>query len=316
MASALYTPPIVIAPGGTEATLTRAPKLGAGRAYAWMALAAALFATMNFLARLSSGHAHWSQVACVRAAVGAVVAFSVARARGTPAFVATTRLMWQRSILGTISMGCTFYALGRRELPLGDTVTLFNLTPIVLALVAPVFLKERSGRGVWAAILVAASGVVLIVRPTFLFGGTHALGEAALVPALVALTAAVFSAFAMMSLRRVSAGLNAEAIVVHFSLTGAVALGLIALASGAPLPSTTDALPMLGAGLCAGFAQLAMTRAYAMEQATRVSGVGYLAVPISALLGAALLHEWPTRWALLGMALVVAGGVLITRRAR
>ena len=159
----------------------------------------------------------------------------------------------------------------------------------------------------------AAAGVVLIVRPTFLFGGTHALGEAALVPAGVAVVSAVFSAFAMMSLRRVSAGLSAEAIVVHFSLTGTVAMGLVALASRAPLPSPTDALPMLGAGLCAGFAQLAMTRAYSMQHATRVSGVGYLAVPISALLGAALLHEWPAKLALLGMGLVVAGGVLIAR---
>ena len=295
-------------------SVTPRPDLAAGRAYAWMAAAATLFATMNFLARLSSGHAHWSQVACVRATIGAAVAYAVARARGKAAFVPATRLMWQRSLLGTVAMGCTFYALGRRELPLGDTVTLFNLTPIVLAVVAPIFLKERSGPGVWMAIVVAAAGVVLIVRPTFLFGGTHALGEEAVVPAAVALIAAVFSAFAMMSLRRVSAGLNPEAIVVHFSLTGATALGLVAVASRAPLPSATDALPMLGAGLCAGFAQLAMTRAYAMQQATRVSGVGYLAVPISALLGAALLHEWPTKLALVGMALVVAGGVLITRR--
>jgi drug/metabolite transporter (DMT)-like permease len=279
-----------------------------------MALAATLFATMNFLARLASGHAHWTLVACVRATIGAAIGFAVARARGKAAFVPTTRLMWQRSVLGTIAMGCTFYALGRRELPLGDTATLLNLTPIVLALVAPLFLKEQSSRQVWVAILVAAAGVVLIVRPTFLFGGTHALGDAAIVPAVVAVVASVFSAFAMMSLRRVSAGLNAEAIVVHFSLTGAVALGLVALAARAPLPSVTDALPLLGAGVCAGFAQLAMTRAYAMQHATRVSGVGYLAVPISALLGAAWLHEWPAKLALLGMALVVAGGLLITRR--
>lgn len=279
-----------------------------------MALAAALFASMNFLARLSSGHAHWTQVACVRAGVGAAVAYAVARARGRPAFVAPTRLMWERSVLGTVAMGCTFYALGRSELPLGDTVTLLNLTPIILALVAPVFLKERSGTRVWGAILVAAVGVVLIVRPTFLFGGARALGPSALVPTLAAVLASVFAAFAMMSLRRVSAGQNVEAIVVHFSLTATAALLLVALAARAPLPDAVEALPMVGAGLCAGVAQLAMTRAYAMAHATRVSGVGYLAIPISALLGAALLHEWPTKLAVLGMALVVAGGVLITRR--
>jgi drug/metabolite transporter (DMT)-like permease len=54
-----------------------------------------------------------------------------------------------------------------------------------------------------------------------------------------------------------------------------------------------------------------MTRAYALERAARVSGVSYLQVVVSALLGAIALHEWPSPRTAAGMALVVAGGLVV-----
>ena len=70
--------------------------------------------------------------------------------------------------------------------------------------------------------------------------------------------------------------------------------------------------PLLAAGFCAGFAQLAMTRAYSLEIAARVSPFGYISVAVSAGLGAVALHEWPDRLAVLGMLLVVSGGLVVT----
>lgn len=276
-----------------------------------MATAAALFSVMNFVAH-RAGSPDWTWVACTRAMVGTIVAVSVARLRGRRAFVRPTRIMWLRSILGTVAMACTFYALGRHELPLGDTTTLLNLTPIILALLAPVVLGERSGRSVWGSLALSATGVVLIVRPSFLFGG-HGIPVAGAVPAGVALVASTFSAFAMMSLRRASTGDNPEAIVVHFSLFGTVVLSTLAFVSGAPLPHLGDVPWLALAGLSGGLAQIAMTTAYARGAAARVSGVGYLAVPFSALLGAIALAEIPSRWTLFGMVLVVGGGVLLAR---
>jgi drug/metabolite transporter (DMT)-like permease len=71
---------------------------------------------------------------------------------------------------------------------------------------------------------------------------------------------------------------------------------------------------MVGAGICAGFGQLAMTRAYTLERAARVSGMSYLSVVASALFGAAFLGEAPGTTGLAGMALVIAGGLLVTSR--
>ncbi len=281
-----------------------------------MALGAVLFALMNFFARLASSSASWASVGAVRALVGAGVAFVVARSRGIPLHAGDRKTLFWRSAFGTVSMVCTFYALSSRTLSLGDTVTLLNLSPVFLAIVAPIVLRERTSGATALGILVALAGVVLVLRPAFLFGAHGEVARAAFGPSLAAsagtaVAAAMFSAVAMTMLRRVGQSDSAESIAFYFSLFAFAVLTAIAL--GDPrLPSARDAVFMVLAGVAAGFAQIAMTRAYALERAARVGSMSYLSVVASALLGAVVLGERPPLLALGGMALVVASGLLVT----
>jgi drug/metabolite transporter (DMT)-like permease len=104
---------------------------------------------------------------------------------------------------------------------------------------------------------------------------------------------------------------RAEVVSAHFSSFAAAVLTCIALFD-LRVPTLRDAGLMLAAGVCAGFAQISMTRAYALEQAARVSALGYVSVVASALLGAAMLHERPPAIAIVGMLLVVCGGLVVT----
>jgi drug/metabolite transporter (DMT)-like permease len=112
-------------------------------------------------------------------------------------------------------------------------------------------------------------------------------------------------------LRRMGPRESPEAIALHFSTVAAVVLTAIACAH-ATVPDARSLGLMLGAGACGGFAQIALTRAYSLEQAARVAGLSYLSVAVSALLGALALHEWPGVRAVTGMAVVVAGGLVLT----
>lgn len=273
-----------------------------------MAASATLFAFMNFFAKLASSSASWASVGAVRAFVGALVAIGVARARGVSLAATDRKAVFWRSVAGTGAMMTTFYALSSRTLGLGDTVTLLNLMPVFLSVLAPIFLRERTTKAVGLGIALALGGVVLVVRPSFLFGGASHGGG---VYAAVAVLSALLSSIAMMLLRRVGQTESAEAIAVHFSLFAALVLAIVA-AFDFRVPTARDAAFMIAAGVCAGFAQIAMTRAYALEQAARVSAMSYLAVVASALLGALALGERPPLVAVLGMALVVAGGVVVT----
>jgi len=283
-----------------------------------MAISATLFALMNFFAKLASSSAGWASVAAVRAAIGGLVAFAIARARGQSLTATDRKAVFWRSLMGTAAMLTTFYALSSRTLGLGDTVTLLNLMPVFLSILAPIFLHERTTKGVGLGIALALGGVVLVVRPTFLFGETvhHVLGPvlpgpSAGITAAFAVLSALLSSIAMMLLRRVGQTESAEVISVHFSAFAAVTLSVIALFD-LRMPTARDAAFMLAAGVCGGLAQIAMTRAYSAEQAARVSAMSYLSVVASAALGAAALSERPPAIAVVGMALVVAGGVVVT----
>lgn len=294
---------------------TAAPPRARYAAYAWIGGAAVLFAVMNVLVRLVAPRVHWSVAGTLRAATGAAVASVIATMRGSTARPRDARALWPRSIFGTLAMVTTFAVLGSRALPLGDAATLLNLAPLGVAALAPLVLGERLEWRVLVALALSLAGVVLLLRPSALFSGPP-LDAEALASAALAILAAGLTALAMLSLRRAGRTETAEAIAFHFSLTATVAMGVIAIAKAPPIPSGSDVALMLGAGAAAGLAQLAMTRAYAIERAARVGGAGYLNVVANAAFGAWLLGEPLATTGVAGMALVVAGGVVLTSTAR
>ncbi len=277
-----------------------------------MAIGAVLFALMNFFARLASASTSWTTVAAARALVGALVAFGVGRARGVSLAAVDRRAVFWRSVFGTAAMGVTFYALSSRTLPLADTVTLMNLTPLFLVVLAPLVLGERTTPAIGVGLLVSLGGVLAILHPSFAWQeGAATTGPSASATAAFAVLSAFLGSIAMMMLRRAGRTESAESIAFHFSLFAAVVMGGLSLFDFR-MPTLRDAGFMMAAGVCAGFGQLALTLAYSLERAARVSAMGYLAVVASALLGSAVLGERPTLGALAGMGLVIAGGLVVT----
>jgi drug/metabolite transporter (DMT)-like permease len=283
-----------------------------------MALAATVFALMNLCARVASGSMPWPTVAAVRSIVGALVAYGVARMRRASLAPKDVKTLLIRSILGTISMLSTFYALSSRSVSLGDTVTLLNLAPVFMALLAPIVLGERTTAAVGLAIVLALAGVVLVVRPAFLFGSgapaahvSATTGPSGSVTVASALLAALSTSLALMMLRRVGQRETPETISFHFAVFAAITTSGLSLLD-LRMPTLHDAAWMIAAGVCGGVGQLLMSRAYSLEKAARVAGMSYLSPVVSALLGAALLEERPGPTAIVGMALVIGAGLVVT----
>lgn len=279
-----------------------------------MALACLLFALMNIFARLASAHLPWSEVAAARAAVAVLLTFAIAKSRGVPLIVRDQKNAWARTIFGTSAMLCTFYTLGAPAIALGDVATLGSLAPIFIALLAPRLLGESGGRRVWVATLLATLGVALVAGPTL-----HVSGHLA----LVSVAGSFFSAMAMIFLRKLSGSARAsakakkaqnqsdspEAVVLHFSLFAMMVMLALALPHFRA-PTSTGAFWLVATGISGGLAQLAMTRAYALEKAARLGVVGYLTVVLSNLLAILALGERPGAVQLIGALLVVLAGSL------
>ncbi|MEZ4394426.1 MAG: DMT family transporter [Polyangiales bacterium] len=278
------------------------------RALGYMLLAAGAFAVMNAFAR-GLREIPWPMLALSRSVIGLSAALVIARARGASLRVRDGAVMWRRSLFGSTGMVCTFYAL--THMPLSDATALLNTTPLWITLIAWWTLRERPGVAVMLALGVAAAGVLLLERPGFAAGQWTGL---------VALGAGAAGAVAMVSLRRLS-GETPEAVVVHFS---AVASGVMAALSalwlwrrGAPAGMSGEMLAgVLAMGAAATVGQLAMTRAYALDQAARVGAVGWMQVLFALALDAAVFARAPAASARAGIALLLCAGAILVWDAR
>ncbi len=232
-----------------------------------------------------------------------------------------------RSLFGGMAMAAYFAALS--VLSLLQQTVLYLTQPVFVAILAPLVLRERLRGAAAVALGVALLGAALVVLPDDLLRDpTHATAHLAipLVPGLLGLACAVFSAAAHLTIRHATterpdhAPPDAPETVV-FYFTCAVAAGsLVAtLASGGfagtdATLSTTTTLGLVAAMVTAGVAgQLLLSRAYALAHAPAVAIVGYARIPLSVsadivLWGAvAGLSGW------LGAATMLVAGVLLVR---
>jgi len=238
--------------------------------------------------------------------MGAVLAWGIARSRGASLAITDRRTSWMRAIFGTLSAVCTFYAITSRRINLGDAATLGATAPIFVAMLAPSLLGERSGRAVPVAAGIAFSGVALVLQPSF---------ESAIGVATVATLGAFLYAIALISLRRLGGGETHEAVVFHFSCVALAAMTALAI-PGWRTPTPHDLLWLVTTGVTGGLAQLAMTRAYSLDRAARVSTLTFLGIVFTHLLAIPIFGEHPGWSQAVGAVLVMVAGVLLVRSVK
>lgn len=282
----------------------REPRTGFTRSLGYMTVAAVGFVAMGTFVQLAAPRVPILEIAAARAAIGAIGAYLVARVRHVPLGVGNRRVMWLRTVAGTAAMLCTFYALS--VLPLAHVSALANTTPVFVAILGVVWLRERIGWLVGGALAVALAGAMLILDP---HGGLETLAG------LATLGAAVLSSIAMVSLRRLGATETPEAVVFHFSAVAAV----VCLAAALPrlaLPGALDALFLVGSGVGATVGQLAMTRAYQLDRAARVGAMGYMQILLSTAVGLVVLGQPLVTRVGLGIGAILCAGTLLVWSAR
>lgn len=251
--------------------------------YVWMLEACVIFTAMGTMAHALRNWCPWQIVAVFRASLVFVIVASISWYRGKRILALGPPTLWIRSIAGSLSMVCTFYALS--NLPVSATLTLTNLFPIWVAILSWPLLGERPPAIIAVAIASGTVGIYLVQQPHF--------GEADLAIA-AGVAASFFTAVAMLGLHRLR-GLDSQAIVIHFSAVATcfcfaslfvfevkpvaeeVALGWIVLL-------------LLGVGASASIGQILLTRAFAHGNPSRVSVVG-LSQIIFALLPDMLLFQ-------------------------
>jgi drug/metabolite transporter (DMT)-like permease len=264
-----------------------------------MLCGAACFAVMAALTAGLKEECPWQWIAIARTGLAMVFAASLAVGSGAKLVFFRPAKLWMRSLAGSVSLVCGFYAM--THYPVSEVLTLTNMFPLWVALLSWPLLGQSPPLDVWPAMLVGLVGIVLMQRPDFQEGGASLAIVAALVSSFT-------SAVAMIGLHQVKE-IDPRAIVAHFSgvaLAGCVAaLFLFPTNQSLVLDLQTAAL-LLGVGLSATIGQLFLTKAFTAGPPARISVIGLTQVGFTMLLEMAFWHRTFSGLTLLGIGLVIA----------
>jgi len=211
-----------------------------------------------------------------------------------------------RSLAGSFSMFCWFVSL--TMIPLAEMSAISFTVPLFVTLLALLFLGERIHAYRWTALAVGFAGVLVIVGPDLLASGSAALGKG------MGLLAAVFAAFALMFLRRMSGSEHALTITFYFFVTSS-ALALLTLPFWPwPMPTAEQWLLLGVTGIFGVLGQLAMTWSYHYAEASLIAPLDYLNLLVATVIGFYVFGEVPHASTWVGAPLVIAAGAIILWR--
>jgi drug/metabolite transporter (DMT)-like permease len=147
------------------------------------------------------------------------------------------------------------------------------------------------------------TGVLLITRPAFLFGGA----ASGIDPwhALIALGGAMFSGSAYATIRQMPKE-RPEVVVLYLPLMS-VPMSLPFIATNWHMPTRAEWLLLIGIGVATQLAQTSMTRGLQVEKTARATMVGYVQIIFAGAWGALLFGESITAWTIVGALIVLAG---------
>jgi drug/metabolite transporter (DMT)-like permease len=273
-----------------------------------MVLAAFCFSVMSLLVKAVGVRLPSQEVVFVRAAVSLVVAYGLVRRARPGNWGHRKGLLVVRGLMGFAALSCFFYAL--IHLPLADATVIQYTNPVWTAWLGWWLLDEGLTRGEAALSASGLLGVVLIARPTVLFGGVARLDPLAVA---IGLAGALFSAAAYVSVRRLGRTEHPVIIVFYFTLI-TVPASVPGLLMHAVLPTLHELALLGGVGISAVLGQLCLTRGLQREPAGRATAISYVQVVFAASWGVLFFREYPDALSLAGAALVLLSTIVIARR--
>lgn len=273
-------------------------RLGSG----WMVIATLFFAIMGALVKMGAPYFSAMEMVFYRTILSVVVLGGVAVFTGQSLATPHIKAHLGRGIAGTMGIMLFFYAL--IHLPLATAVTLNYTSPIFLAILSFVILKERINWATAAVLLLGFIGVIILLRPS--------IGGEQFVAGLVGLSAGAFAGWAYLQVRELALlGEPEWRVVFYFSVVSALIGGVLACVDGWHMPQNgQQVLILLGIGVTALIAQLSMTRAYKVGRKFVVASFSYLTVVFSTLLGVLWFAEVMHWQELVGIAIIIISGIL------
>ncbi len=269
-----------------------------------MLVAGLLFGLMGVFVKLGAAHFSYIELVFYRSFFGLLLVYGIMRQQHVGVATRYWRNHLWRGISGSVALALFFYCI--TVLPLATAVTLNYTAPLFLTLLTMLVFKDRFHLSLTAAIALGFCGVVLLLQPT--------LEREQLLPGLLGLISGFLAGVAYLNVKQLALIGEPDArTVLYFSLIATLGSGVWMLFDAVHAVTPGGFAILLGLGGSATLAQLAMTRAYRTGRTLVVGSLAYSTIVFASLFGMLLWDETLGLASWLGMAFIIASGVLSLR---
>jgi drug/metabolite transporter (DMT)-like permease len=213
-------------------------------------------------------------------------------------------IQWLRSACLFGATVCFFAAL--RYLPLAEASAVTYLAPVIIVILSAPMLGEKPTRARWLAVAAGFAGVLILLRP-----GSAVFSPAALLLVVAAACNALYQVYTRMLQDD-----SPYTTLFYSAVVGTLATTLALPWIGIGALSLRSLVLFAAAGVCAGLGHHLMITAYLRAPASMLTPFTYLQMLWATAYGWILFSHLPDAWSFAGMAIVVAGGVMLARAER
>ncbi len=264
-------------------------------------------------------HPVWVLI-CVRSLLTSLVLIPAILYLGPPHRLLTP--LWPYHVVRALlfAIGFSLYYTAFPFMTLASVTTIFFSAPLITALFAAMFLKEKIGIYRISALVLGFIGVIIAMKP-----GSDSFQWVSVLPLICSVTYAT----SQIIVRKIG---DRETSVTTGVYTIVLA-GLFVLPIGGAINALTDfadlaphlrwewnisladeGLSLLALGVLGMVGYILISRAYQVSDASAIAPFEYIYLPIAALVGYVFWQEIPTWNTLLGMGLIIVSGLYIGYR--
>ena len=251
------------------------------------------------------------QIMFLRGALICVIFAGVMRLRGQPVFQRRSLHRW--SLFRALFELCAtlFFLTGLSLLPIAVASTLGFSSPIFLALLAAIVLKEKVGLDRWLIILIGFGGVLLITNP-FAAGASWAV--------IFPIACAFFVALRDIAIRYVPNDLPSTQVAFTNAWVVMIGGGLYSIYQGWGEADLQWYLWFIALGIALYSGYLFLIIGSRLGELSFIGPFKYVSILLALLYGYLIWDETPTLTMLAGAAIIVISGIILLssekRRAR
>ncbi|CAO3428564.1 DMT family transporter [Azospirillum argentinense] len=214
-----------------------------------------------------------------------------------------------RAIIGAVSLMALVHSYA--TLPVALVTAFMYVRAVLVVFMARLFLGERVGPDVWAAVGLGIAGGLVALWPRLSTVGSPEFGWSALILPLAALA----GAGSHICMRRLALT-NPPSVVVAVSAILVTAVVAVPASSVAIGPPSADIPLLAGMALLSGLAQWFTVRGYSYASPARLAPLSLIDVPIALVAGYALFGEVPGGMQAVGSMMIIGAALYVFRAER